>query len=90
MNNNRQSPIGEDRYGTPIYLGDEVVLVDYGQPCIMILARPSSGMRGNYIALPRDKEKRAKYSQYRSWNSDDCWKIVSQERMKHRCIKISK
>ena len=87
-NNDGRSPIGEDRYGSPIYLGDEVILVDCGQPCIMILARPSSGIRGNYIAVPRDKSLHSKHDQYNSWKPDEWWKIVSQERMKHRCIKI--
>jgi hypothetical protein len=93
MNNNGMTPIGVDRYGNPIHLGDEVILIDYGVPCIMILSRPSSGMGGNYIAAPRDKELHAKYNSdlpNSKWNPDACYKIVSQERMRNRCIKILK
>lgn len=89
MNNNGIPPIGVDRYGNNIYLGDEVILIDYGIPCIMILSRRSTGYEGNYIATPRNKKLRAK-SNYRNWNPDSCWKIVSQERMRNRCIKILK
>ena len=94
MNNNGQSPIGEDRYGTPIYLGDEVIVVDNGVPCISIISRRSTGDKTNYIATPRDKELRAKNNKS-SQNSnstikfDDFNKIVSPDRMKYRCIKVS-
>ena len=89
MNNNGITPIGEDRYGNTIYLGDEVILIDYGVPCIMILSRRSTGYEGNYIATPRNKELQAK-TNHRYWNPDNCHKIVSQERMRNRCIKILK
>lgn len=93
MNNNGITPIGEDRYGNTIYLGDEVILIDYGVPCIMILSRPSTGRKGNYIATPRNKELQAKINKdwpNRTWNPDKYCKIVPQERMRNRCIKILK
>tara|TARA_R110000803_G_scaffold155345_1_gene220044 strand:- start:113 stop:394 length:282 start_codon:yes stop_codon:yes gene_type:complete len=88
MNNNGITPIGEDRYGNTIYLGDEVILIDYGVPCIMILSRRSTGYKGSYIATPRNEELHAK--NYNHWNPDKYHKIVSQERMRNRCIKILK
>jgi len=89
MNNNGIPPIGVDRYGNNIYLGDEVVLVDYGVPCIMILSRHSTGQEGNYIATPRNEELQAK-TNYDCWNPDNCNKTVSRERIRNRCIKILK
>ena len=93
MNNNGITPIGKDRYGNTIYLGDEVILIDYGVPCIMILSRRSTGYEENYIATPRNKELHAKNNKdvpNRTWNPDEYYKIVSQERMRNRCIKILK
>ena len=88
MNNNGIPPIGVDRYGNNIYLGDEVILVDYGVPCIMILSRPSTGRLGNYIATPRNEELQATYNS--GYCPDNFNKIVSIERIRNRCIKILK
>lgn len=79
--------IGVDKYDQPIYLGDTVITAYGASPVKVKIIRPSTGTAGNYIGRSI-KEIQPTHSNNR-WEKHALDYIMSQERMKHRCIKIN-